>query len=220
MSINGKYDINRRNLMAERGRQLAERIIPSNSLMLITMTNISSTVSLRPFKGDLFYKLTTVTGSPLETANIPLQFQNKVPSLMDPNKASVLPNLWDKGQRANYTLIFFPVGYETNMQLQVVIDSRITIPPDFGQRNDSCLGMKGTDKLLLQCSVEPLTNTITLKDLFKTKEVKPDQVDIIFQGLANPMVNIILDSWKLYTFTYDGYAIDKLEAGLKINFFC
>lgn len=85
--------------------------------MLITLTNISSTNSLRPINGELFYKLTTVTGSPLETAMIPLQFQNKYASQMDPNKASVLPNLWDKNQRANYTLIFFPVGYETNMQV-------------------------------------------------------------------------------------------------------
>lgn len=65
-----------------------------------------------------------------------------------------------------------------------------------------------------------LTNTITLTDLFKTKEVKPDQVEIIFQGLANPTINILLDTWKLYTFTYDNYAIDKLEGGLRINFFC
>lgn len=75
--------------------------------------------------------------------------------------------------------------------------------------------------MFINCTVDPyINNKITLLNLFETKEVKPDQVEIIFQGLKNPTVNEVLDSWKLETFTNDSYAIDKLEAGMKINFFC
>jgi hypothetical protein len=151
MSINGRYNI-RRNLQEDddgdysesdenapfvkhRRRRLVETIIPSNSLMLITLTNISSTNSLRPVEGVLNYKLTSFDGNPLEIGEINLVFQNKFAAQMDPNKAGVSPNLWDEGQISNYTLIFTPVGYEMNMTLDVYIDRRIGIPGDFGSTN-------------------------------------------------------------------------------------
>jgi hypothetical protein len=61
---------------------------------------------------------------------------------------------------------------------------------------------------------------VSLTDLFESKEVMPDIVEIIFQGFSNPNDNIVTDSWKLRTYTWDNYLIDTLDDGLSINFYC
>lgn len=141
---------------------------------------------------------------------------------MDPNKAGVTPNYWEKGRLANYTMTFYPENYEKNQSLEVYLDRRIGIPEDFNANNDSCVGVRGTvDGLLnLKCKVNRAEHKITLTDLWETREVKPDAVTIIFKHLMNPAVNEVLNSWKLKTFTYDGWGIDDLNGGLVINFFC
>lgn len=59
-----------------------------------------------------------------------------------------------------------------------------------------------------------------MTDLWESIETKPDAVEMLFQGLINPVKNILLDSWKIKTFTWDNYPIDTLDKGLDINFFC
>jgi hypothetical protein len=108
-----------------------------------------------------------------------LTFENLVPAKMDPIKAGVAPNLWDKSEFANYTLIFEPRGFEINMVLDVYVEKRIGIPDDFG-KNNSCLGVRGTDKLELACKVDRRNHKIHFSDLWESKETKPDVVEIIF----------------------------------------
>ena len=61
---------------------------------------------------------------------------------------------------------------------------------------------------------------IKLTDLWETREEKPDVVQIIFKDLQNPNVSEILRTWKLKTYTWDGYGIDDLNGGMTINFYC
>jgi hypothetical protein len=68
---------------------------------------------------------------------------------MDPVKAGVSPNYWEKGRANNYTMTFHPIGFEVNMKLVVLVDRNIGIPDDFGRNNNSCLGIRGTDKYRL-----------------------------------------------------------------------
>ena len=106
------------------------------------------------------------------------------------------------------------------MKLVVWIDKRVGIPQNFDEKNGGCLGIRGVDRLILECKVDRYDNKITLTNLFETRDVQPDEVEIIFQTLINPMENEILDSWKLRTYTWDNYPIDELDDGLKINFYC
>lgn len=106
------------------------------------------------------------------------------------------------------------------MYVDVFVNRLIGIPNDFGSKNTSCLGIIGTSKQNLSCSVNRDLHMIRVKDAFDTLEVKPDMVKFIFWGLTNPTVNKILDSWTINTYTHDGYGIDKLLGGMKINFFC
>ena len=38
--------------------------------------------------------------------------------------------------------------------------------------------------------------------------------------MRNPKENILTDSFKIFTETYDGYGIDRIVKGMKINFVC
>ena len=106
------------------------------------------------------------------------------------------------------------------MKVEVFIDKRITIPLDFNETTGGCLGIRGVDRLVIECEVDRGENKITLKNPFETRDVQPDVVEIIFSTLNNPMENEILNSWKIRTYTWDGYAIDTLDDGMKINFYC
>ena len=86
-------------------------------------------------------------------------------------------------------------------------------PKKFGSKFDinQCLGIRGTDKFRLNCTRSLDNNRmITFNDLFESKDVKPDQVEILLQGLMNPKVNRKIPSWEIETFTQDGYPIDSL----------
>jgi len=89
--------------------------IPAGEEMLITFTNIKSAISTRPTSGALGFNLTTYKGDLLEKTDYNLTFKNINPIRMNDSLAGVNPNLWDKGEHANYTLIFTPIGFEVNM---------------------------------------------------------------------------------------------------------
>jgi hypothetical protein len=66
------------------------------------------------------------------------------------------------------------------MYIEVYLDKRISIPGDFDQNPDSCLGFRGTDRLKLACKADRKAHKITLTDLFESKQIKPDVVEILF----------------------------------------
>ena len=183
-------------------------------MMSITLTNIAPAVSLKPSGGVVQYSLKTKEDKPLESMTTTLSFTNSFPGIMNASAAGVSPNYWEKGREATYTMIFSPKHYEINMKVEVWLDKRIGIPADFDKKNNSCLGIRGVDRLLIECIVDRYDHKITLKNLFESRDVQPDEVEIIFQTLSNPMENTLLDSWRLKTYTWDGYAIDELDAGL------
>ena len=85
MSINGRYnpyprrlkedcyddgcdvfDAESEHLVPKHGRRLIEHFIPGNTEMLLTFTNIISSVSTRPTTGVFTYNLTSNKAAPLE----------------------------------------------------------------------------------------------------------------------------------------------------------
>jgi hypothetical protein len=107
MSINGRYH-DRRNLqeidsVQQRGRRLYYSQIPAEAKIIITLTNIANDISRRPTPLTFYYALMTAESSLLEVETLDLQFQNDFVTLMDPAKAGVTPNYWEKGRLANYT---------------------------------------------------------------------------------------------------------------------
>lgn len=72
--------------------------------MMITFTNMTPAVSLRPTSGMIAYNLTSYTGAALEKGEVNLTFENTNVAVMNYSLAGVTPNLWDKGRLANYTL--------------------------------------------------------------------------------------------------------------------
>lgn len=99
---NDRFDFN--DELPTRGRRLYERYIPADTEMMITFTNMTPAVSLRPTSGMIAYNLTSYTGAALEKGEVNLTFENTNVAVMNYSLAGVTPNLWDKGRLANYTL--------------------------------------------------------------------------------------------------------------------
>jgi hypothetical protein len=118
---------------------------------------------------------------------------------------------------ANYTVLFKPVNYEQNMKVVVGLDRRVVIPDNW---NNTCTGVKGTDKIKLACEVDWFNYTITLTDAFASKELIPDTIEFVLENLVNPIYNIVTDSFTIKTRTWDYYPIDEITANLTLNFFC
>ena len=100
-------------------------VLPANVPLDMTLTNLIPSPSMRPTEGNLTYNLTTWEGYPLEYSSTSLSFENLYPARISAENATVLPNLWDKGAIANYTLTFEPVGYEINGYLEVFVNEKI-----------------------------------------------------------------------------------------------
>lgn len=103
------------------------------------------------------------------------------------------------------------------MKIVVSLDNRVTIPQSW---NKTCIGIKGTDKRELTCEVDWYEYTITLTDAEATKDIIPDVIEFVFVGLVNPIYNIVTNSFKIRTHTWDGYEIDYIDSGLELNFYC
>jgi hypothetical protein len=159
----------------------------------------------------------TYQGEKLEYQLTDLNLQNTIAGTINPKTASVIPNYWEKGKLANYTIKFVPENFEQNMKIVIGLDKRVVIPDNW---NNTCKGIRGTDKVDLACEVNWYNHTITLTDAVASKDIKPDVIEFVIENLTNPIYNIVTESFTIHTYTYDWYAIDKIERDLTLNFYC
>ena len=185
--------------------------------MSVTLSNVTVPGNTRPSTGTVEFQLKTGNGSSLEYLSTSLSFRNTEAGRIDPATAGVQPNYWEKGKLANYTFRFVPVNFEQNMKIVIGLDRRVTIPDNW---NRTCRGIRGTDKSELACEVDWYNYTITLTDAVATKDVKPDVIEFVLEGLANPIYNVVTDSFTILTRTWDWYDIDFIDTGLTLNFYC
>ena len=167
------------------------------------------------FDRDYYY--TQAQGSILEYYYTPLKFQNTQFGKIDTKAAGLSPNWWEKGRLANYTLTFNPVNYEQNMKIVVYVNQYVRIPQNW---NKTCKGLVGVDKYNLTCEVDWYNYTITIVDAFVLRDVMPDTVSLVIENLTNPDYNVVTESFRVKTRTWDWYDIDYLDKGLELNFFC
>jgi len=62
--------------------------------------------------------------------------------------------------------------------------------------------------------------SFTISDAVTNQEIAPNNITFSVDSLSNPSVRKLTSSFKIETFTSDGYAIDKITSNLEINFFC
>lgn len=62
--------------------------------------------------------------------------------------------------------------------------------------------------------------TITIRDAVTFQPGNPGMLKFAFDQLVNPTENVITDSFKIETYTSDGYALDSVTAGVIVNFYC
>lgn len=66
------------------------------------------------------------------------------------------------------------------MWIEIYINKKIIVPDEFSKNPESCLGLKGTDRLTLACEYDRKEHKIKLTNLFESREVKPEKVEIVF----------------------------------------
>ena len=101
------------------------------------------------------------------------------------------------------------------MVILITVPESITIPEEI-----ICYGAAGLDSSIVNCTTDPEKNTITIPNGFDKRDIAPQLVRLTFESLFNPNKHINTKSWKIETFTYDGYAIDYIDEGITINFYC
>ena len=103
------------------------------------------------------------------------------------------------------------------MQIVVYVNTYVGIPLDW---NSTCKGLVGVDKYELKCEADRFNHTITIIDAFGVRDVMPDTVSVVLENITNPEYNIVTESFKVKTVTFDQYDIDYLDRGLELNFYC
>ena len=81
----------------------------------------------------------------------------------------------------------------------------VTIPQNW---NKTCKGLVGVDKYNLTCEVDWYNYTITVMDAFVLRDVMPDTVSLVIENLTNPEYNVVTESFRVKTRTWDWYDID------------
>ena len=95
---------------------------------MITLTEISSPVSMRPTSGTVKYAVETAEGNAVESMTTDLTFQNTEWGERDRNLIEISPSYWEKGKPANYSFIIAPNNYEQNMKIYILLPQQIRVP--------------------------------------------------------------------------------------------
>ena len=94
------------------------------------------------------------------------------------------------------------------------------IPSEEDNGPVKCRGVRGTDQAALECQTFYDNSSILITDAVTSKEVAPVQVELLLESLMNPDTNVVTESFKVETRTFDGYPMDVLDSNAEVNFFC
>ena len=76
------------------------------------------------------------------------------------------------------------------------------------------------DTPVVNCKTDPVGRNITISNAFDKRDIAPQLIRITFESLYNPDNHINTKTFKILTFTHDGYGIDYIDSGITINFYC
>lgn len=98
------------------------------------------------------------------------------------------------------------------------------MPPEINFGTDAvyCEGLAGTDRNgeNITCIEDREAKTINITDALTFTRGNPGPVRIVLSKLKNPTENIITSSFKIETFTPDGWVLDEVTTNVTVNFYC
>lgn len=103
------------------------------------------------------------------------------------------------------------------------MDIIVTLPKEISFTGDdlTCIGIKGIDNPeQVVCKIDTKAKTVTITKAVTFQRGNPGAISIQLNSLRNPDKNIVTTSFKIDTFTSDGYRLDKINTDVTINFFC
>ena len=103
------------------------------------------------------------------------------------------------------------------------LDILLTLPPEinFGTDTLVCEGLSGTDNVgTLNCLEDRENKQINITNAVTYQAGNPGEIRILLSKLKNPVENNITSSFKIETFTSDGWKLDEITENVTINFYC
>jgi hypothetical protein len=191
--------------------------IAAQEEFIFKVSDVKNPPSTRPTLESIVYLMVDKQGNTLEEKLEGLEIRNTVAGDFVEGQSSVQPSSFDGGVANRYSFAFKPTNYEQDMLVK--IKSPSTIPIE-SVDNVVCFGEEGTDTQQLLCEFSTLTGEITIKEAFTYQENKPELVRIGIESFVNPDKGAVTGSFKIYTFTFDGYKLDAQERDLTVNFYC
>ena len=114
----------------------------------------------------------------------------------------------------SYTFSFIPSNYVTGMTMLIEFPAQIKVAID-SPLCEPVAGM-GVD---MTCSFNQTQRTLMIKEAFPFLTA-PRLLRFLLHNLTNPPVLLTTSTFKVYTYTSDGYLMDQRETDILINFVC
>ena len=101
---------------------------------MITLTDISSPITMRPTTGTVVYSVVTADGNAVESMTTDLTFQNTEWGTLDRSLIEISPSYWEKAKPANYSFILTPNNYEQNMKIYILLPKQVRVPDNWERK--------------------------------------------------------------------------------------
>ena len=185
---------------------------------MFRITNIKTPPSFEPTIDSIIYEVFTTSGNLIEELLEGYPIVNTEPGELSPYKNGLLPDEFQANYETNYTLEVYFVNYKQNLDILLTLPEEI----NFGTDAVYCEGLAGTDRNgeNITCIEDREAKTINITDALTFTRGNPGAVRIVLSKLKNPTENIITSSFKIETFTPDGWVLDEVTTNVTVNFYC
>ena len=180
------------------------------------ITDMKNQISKRPSDSSIEYYVYSSSGVLFEEVLSGMDMVNTEAGELDTILNGILPGDFRTDFEANYTLTVEFAQFEKSMYFILYLPPEI----DFGEENPACTTLSGVDVPVLTCSADRTAKSLKFTDALKYAQSNPGKIEILIDKLRNPLENIVTSSFKIDSFTYDGYEIDSLTSDVTVNFFC
>jgi hypothetical protein len=205
---------------SRRDRELQSAVldgqISQGEEFIFRVSNIKNPPSFQPTTESINYSVYTANGVLMEDLTEGFPIINNVPGDLSQYQNGLLPGDFRSSFETNYTLEVYLENYEQNMNII------LTLPPEISFATDTivCEGLQGTDSKNVTCLEDRENKQINFTDAVTFQRGNPGTIRINIQKLKNPIENIVTSSFKIETYTDDGWKLDEIATNITVNFYC
>ena len=180
------------------------------------VTGVKNPPSFQPTPASIAYSVYTASGILIEDLTEGHPITNTEPGELSRYRNGLLPGDFRSSFETNYTLSVYVANYKQNMNII------LTLPPEVAFATDtlSCEGLAGTDSANVTCLEDRENRRINITDAVTYQRGNPGEIRLLLSKLKNPLENVVTSSFKIETYTSDGWKLDEIATNVTVNFHC